>query len=292
MATKASHEISGMVSVMAGIVTYNPDIMWLHENVDSIMPQVSALCVIDNGSENVNEIENYISSLKYAGNKRIEFVKNGANKGIAFALNRLMMMGKECRCSWVITLDQDSIVPNGLVKSYSEKFVDKDVGIISPVIKDRNIVHKTPPKGQEHFSDIEFCITSASLTSVYAWEEVGGFDEKLFIDYVDHDFCIRIREKGFRILRDNSVMLSHAIGNATEKKVFGRWISVSNHSAFRKYYQIRNNIYLSKKYHQWSKYKCLRNIVITYLKVILFEDKKFEKLRKMNRGLLDGLRMK
>lgn len=290
MVANASNAKSVDVSIMAGIVTYNPDMKLLCENINSILPQVSALCVVDNGSENITAIESYICSLSDA-DKRVELIKNGANRGIAYALNRLMMSGKEAKCSWVITLDQDSVAPHNLIESYSEKLFDMNVGIISPVINDRNTVHKHPERSQERFSEVERCITSASLISIQVWEEVGGFDEKLFIDCVDHDFCMRVRDNGFKIFRDNDVILSHTIGNAKEKRILGRWITVSNHSAFRKYYQIRNNIYLSRKTHRWSKYRCWKNIVTIYIKVILYEDHKIEKLSHMNKGLIDGFRM-
>ena len=42
----------------AGIVLYNPDVERLHENINGIINQVDALILIDNGSDNIKEIEN------------------------------------------------------------------------------------------------------------------------------------------------------------------------------------------------------------------------------------------
>ena len=43
--------------VYAGIVTYNPKIERLIENINSIYPQVDKVIVYDNGSENIEDIK-------------------------------------------------------------------------------------------------------------------------------------------------------------------------------------------------------------------------------------------
>ena len=74
-------------------------------------------------------------------------------------------------------------------------------------------------------------------------------DEKfyLFIDEVDHDFCYRLVNAGFKIGISKDVVISHKIGETKVKKLLGKKIFIRNHSAFRKYYISRNIIYLSKK---------------------------------------------
>jgi GT2 family glycosyltransferase len=32
------------------------------------------------------------------------------------------------------------------------------------------------------------------------WEEVGGFDERFHVDFADVDFCLRVRDAGYRIV--------------------------------------------------------------------------------------------
>lgn len=38
--------------ICAGIVTYNPDIQLLKQNIQSIQPQVQSIFIYDNGSSN------------------------------------------------------------------------------------------------------------------------------------------------------------------------------------------------------------------------------------------------
>lgn len=84
----------------AGIVTYNPDLERLRANLNNTASQVDAVFVFDNGSENVADIRSLADS-EYT-TLRVEADPN--NRGIAFALNRLLDAAKEhgssiCCCS-------------------------------------------------------------------------------------------------------------------------------------------------------------------------------------------------
>ena len=94
----------------AGIVTYNPDIERLNENILAIYKQVRVVFVVDNGSNNIDQIEK-ICSVK----KNTYLIKNNKNLGIASALNRIMCQAKNAGASWCLLLDQDSIPPRGSI---------------------------------------------------------------------------------------------------------------------------------------------------------------------------------
>ena len=275
--------------VSAGIVTYNPDLRLLMQNIQSVMPQVDWLIVCDNGSENVVQIEECLNEMR---SSRMLLIKNEENRGIAFALNRIMQKSLELKASWTITLDQDSIVPQDLVASNREAMMaGKDLAIISCVIHDRNEIHRQPERDERvKYSEIETCITSASLTNVEAWRKLGGFDELMFIDNVDIEYCLRARRAGYRILRNNTVVLSHAIGNIKEKKLLGRWLTVRIHSPMRKYYQIRNILYMHYKLYGRLSMEVLYRVLAAYFKVIFYEQDKARKIHEMNRGILDGFK--
>lgn len=69
------------MKVLAGIVTYNPDIKRLEENVKSVSEQVATIIIFDNGSKNKREIKSIEE--KY---QQIRIIFSSQNKGIAFAL--------------------------------------------------------------------------------------------------------------------------------------------------------------------------------------------------------------
>lgn len=277
--------------VAAGVVTYNPDIDLLRQNIDAVIDLVDALLIVDNGSANIEELRQLMVSFKTRGYEQTELIEFENNLGIAAALNCLLQKGKEKGYKWVLTLDQDSRVPDNIINANAEKLLcDERIGIISAVIDNKNRPAQKLKREDRLYSEIKKCITSASLTSVDSWERVGGFDEWMFIDEVDHEFCARLRKCGYSILRNNEVVLTHSIGKAHEARFLWKKITFSSHSPFRKYYQIRNLIYESRKIHGRITIYTLYMLCRYYAKVIIFEDNRIEKLKKMNQGLLDGLK--
>lgn len=269
---------------VAGITLFNPEKDRLKENIEAVINQVDAVVCIDNGSNNIDEIENDL--LK--NYNKLSLVKNNKNVGIARALNQMFEFAKDNNYEYVLTLDQDSVVPENLMSEYLKYMTSLDkVGSLSPLILDRNYAEVDGYKGD--IEVLDKCITSASLTSVKTWEEVGGFYEPLFIDLVDHDFCAKLVEHGYKIYRINTVHLMHEIGHGKTKNVFGKKFTVLNHSAFRKYYIVRNRIiymYMHRnsidlKEEKGKYYKF-------FIKTIVCEDKKIKKLSAMIRGVKDG----
>ena len=129
------------IEVCAGIVTYNPDIKRLQENIAAIVYQVSKVFIVDNCSENVESIEKVIG--KYA---TIVLIKNDQNEGIAKALNQIMLKAKRYGYNWMLTLDQDSVCYSNLVNNYF-KYIDVGIGMLICDIIDRNYELKfTSPK--------------------------------------------------------------------------------------------------------------------------------------------------
>ena len=187
--------------------------------------------LIDNNSNNIHLIEK-----KYKLYKNIVIIKNHNNIGIAAALNQMMSYFQSKNYHWVVTLDQDSVCPQNLMEEYV-KYIDlPDIGMISPVIVDRNRT-SINELGTERYEVVDKCITSAALTNVSVWEEIGGFDELMFIDLVDFEYCKRITLNNYRIIKVNNVALLHEIGHITQHKFLLWEINVKNHSSFRKYYK-------------------------------------------------------
>ena len=73
-----------MKKFAAGIVSYNPDISRLKENIETIRKQVKIVLIIDNASDNVVDIRQMIKEYK-----NVYMICNTVNKGIAVALNQI-----------------------------------------------------------------------------------------------------------------------------------------------------------------------------------------------------------
>ena len=272
-----------MSLISAGIVTYNPDIKRLESNLSAVASQVGSIFVCDNASVNIEEVRALCD--KY----QAKLIANKENLGLGTALN-LIFKSREEDTRWILTLDQDSVIPEGYIDSCMRYIERPKTGIICPQVYEANagiyLFKGDPSKPYELRNR---AITSASLVSVDAYYQAGGYDEFLFIDYVDFDFCAKLVLKGYEIIQMNDMVLSHELG-VSEAKRFLFWkIKATDHSAMRDYY-IGRNITIYRK-----RYKGKLNVTRDYLSlmkrrifILLFWKDKSEKLRNLNKGIRDG----
>lgn len=270
--------------IAAGIITYFPDCGLLEQNIKSIIKQVDRVVIIDNASGNVEEVKKIVE--KY----NISIFENKINVGIASALNQIMKYFDSINYEWVLTLDQDTICPKNLIDELT-KYLDDNVGIVSPNYYDRGIFNNY--KKKEIFELMQWTITSASLTNIKIWKIIGGFDENLFIDGVDIDFGIRLNKNGYKVIKVNSVEISHKIGNSTDFHFLGLHFIVHNHNAVRKYYIARNTIIIAKK--NSSKKIVIKpyfQVIKQMVYVLFFESQKKIKIKAIFRGFLEAKRFR
>lgn len=270
--------------IAAGIVTCNPDLENLKQNYMKYIDDVEMMYICDNASDNIKQLE-----YMFDRNKKVTVIKNDNNKGIAYALNRIMKKAKEDGIQWVLTMDQDSLCQEKIV-SRLIPYCDNSIGIICPHTIEMGGTRNSL-QNDNTIQYVDFCITSASLTNVAAWDVVGGFDEWMFIDIVDFEFCARIKEAGYKILQINNVFLYQRIGQLSEIVVGKRHIYVRNHSPLRKYYFSRNLLYCNYLHPTIFRVGQVINLLATtYIKVLLFEKHKFKKVKAMNQGICDGIK--
>jgi rhamnosyltransferase len=254
-----------MMEVIAGIVLYNPNVNQLQRCIKRLYGQVDKIILFDNSESKRINIEKLLVNNEVS----IEYITEKENRGIAYALNRIMEKAKSYGYEWVITLDQDSIVPENMVREYKKYFNTENAGILCPQVIDRRRIYMTLETDDKKLIEVPFCITSGSCTNVDAWEKAGKYDEWLFIDLVDNDFSKRVVLKEFKIWQVNSVILEHEYGEIVQKKrssaQFYLKISKLLHNEniaklsykkkvnpIRIYYTNRNIIYLNKMHRNYG----------------------------------------
>lgn len=272
------------MDISAGIVLFNPDIKRLKENIDAVIIQCTHLYLVDNGSGNVDEVKGLLNQYNQS---KISILWNRENQGIAKALNQLTSVAQKEGFDWILTLDQDSVVPSNIVGEFEKYINNSSVGILCPIICDRNKDEEI--KINEDCTEIDECITSGSLLNIKAWSEIGGFDERMFIDGVDFDICYRLRQRGYKIYCIHSVVLLHELGHIEYHRFLFWKVLVKNHSVFRKYYIARNIIYVAKK--RKSVLLAIKGILqeVKLLGIVLlYETDKKSKSISIIKGIRDG----
>lgn len=273
--------------ICAGIITYNPTLTDVSTCLEALCNQVERVIIVDNASKNVKDLQEVVS--KYAN---VTLVKNSQNIGFAKALTQVFEWAKSQGFNWVLTLNDDSVVPSNMISEYKKILENQGslvnqknakIAIVCSLLKNRldgTILHSKCHEDE--------CITSGSLTSVEAWEKIGGFDEWLEIDGVDFDFSRRLVRAVWKIVECQNVIMEHQIGKARSINLIIKHPIVWNHNANRKYYIARNMQVVDYKMGTYSYAKSLRAVVRDMIFVALWEKNKFAKIRAMIRGFKDG----
>ncbi len=271
------------LKVIAGIVLFNPNLERLKENIDAIKPQVDLLLFIDNGSKD----QSYKERLK--GSENIVVVRNEKNMGIAYALNQILGYAYCHGYKWALTLDQDSVAADNMIEVYKSLVAD-DVGMVGCMIIDRNFKRDQSWGIARQVVEMNWIITSASLTNVDAWMKCGGFDTGMFIDWVDWDIGESMRKVGYRIIRSYKTSLLQELGHNTRlERIRMHEMQIMNHSTFRYYHFFRNRIYMSRKYKHISFFHEVKENCFQMYAILKYEDKKMDKFLAFLRATIVGL---
>ena len=123
------------MDISAGIVLFNPDIKRLKENIDAVIVQCTHVYLVDNGSKNISEV---IEMLNGFNSSQFSVILNLENQGIAKALNQLTIAAQKDGYEWILTLDQDSVSPSNIIDEFENYTAYQNVGMLCPVIYDRN----------------------------------------------------------------------------------------------------------------------------------------------------------
>lgn len=271
------------------IVAYNPDNI-LVKCVDSLIHQTKKIIIVDNTKKP------YIKRM-ITKNKNIIIKENMKNYGIGKALNIGFKIAEEIGCDWVLTMDQDSIVDKGTIKNigdiFSKSKITDNVGIIG--INFRSIISGRPfikINSDKLFKETNVVITSGSFCLIKCYDSVGKYNEEFFIEGVDIEYCLRAREKGYKIFITKEPMMTHKTGEMLERKILWKTILVGNHSKERYYLMIKNITIICKKYAlkniNWF-YEVASGVAKTMLIVILYENNKMQKVVSAIKGLRDGI---
>lgn len=277
------------MKILGVIVTYNPNLNRLDENLYSIFKQVDKVLVIDNASQNSLGVWGGLS--KYPNVELFEF---NENHGVAYALKCAMEFAENENYDFVLTLDQDSVAHSSLIdiyRKYANKSEYQDTCIFTCNIVDRNFWIQEMNK--QEICSVNECITAGMFMKVSLYKKLDGYDEKMFIDNVDFDICYQALEKNYKIMKINFDGILHEVGNGRNVYLFGIAMVSYNEPPFRQYYMARNNFYMSKKHKKFFPYwHAVAREIKFWAIIILFETSKIKKLKKRVEGILDYRKMK
>jgi rhamnosyltransferase len=282
------------LSCCAIVISYNPTLN-LVKAVNSLSSQFSFVIIIDNGSQ--YDSISILRGLEAISNVSIKY--NEDNLGIATALNQGIKCAENMGYEWVGTFDQDSLAPPNYLETMIAAYEDCEdhtsVAMISPIyLTTTGLVSFSDSYRDNNLNKyrvVKTTMTSGNIIKTSIFKAVGDFDESFFIDYVDHEFCLRLRKNGFKIIESCSSFLHHQLGDSVIYKFAGISITSSNHSHTRRYYKYRNMVKVFKKYTLFDVsivYPMLKSLFVEPLKIVLLEKEKYLKMKYILKGVSHG----
>lgn len=273
-----------MMKVDGVVILYHPSLDNI-SNVKEYACFLRVLYVFDN-SECSNEdlVERLLFGVNY-----VYIWSRGENRGVAWALNAAAHRAISSGASFLLTMDQDSAFHSFHFERFLSEscqiFGDERVGAVAPLLVDRFV--SLAQMGTEEKSIVA---TSGCIVRLSAFNLAGGYDERLFIDFVDYDFCLKLALRGYKVVRLRSILVEHKIGDLFEAKIGPFSLRTTNHSSIRRYYITRNRLYFVKRYARRYPRLCFRELLyipIEICKILLIEDDKRKKLSMMLGGMGD-----
>lgn len=293
------------MSTASIIILYNPNLLLIKRLYSSLESQADSIIFVDN-SENLvvkKEFRKWLLSMDNSKNTYLDLEKN---YGIAYAQNRGIEFAKESDAKFVLLLDQDSALPNNMVRDlmtvYNDlvtdgykvatvgpSFLDEKTNEIANIIRHCNMrVHKSTPSQASSFEVADYIISSGSLISIEVLDKVGNMDERLFIDWVDIEWGMRAKRYGYASYVAPRVIMRHSIGdeyvNFGDKKI-------NLHTDFRNYFIVRNSIYLSLYSQLPVNFRCIQiGKVPLYILFYSYHSKrKLYSLGLLTKAVIDGI---
>lgn len=273
-------------TVAAAVIMYNCGMECI-ANIESFSNQVGTVFVYDNSTrKNINLI-NLLQS-----KKNIEYIDGNGNQGISAAMNQAAQAAIKRGYKWLITFDQDSFAEKDMIElmyDYADhcEFLET-VGILCPSVKKLNFKFNVP---STEISFVKWIQQSGSMLNLKAFQSIGGFDEALFIDQVDYEYCVRLLQHNYKIIKVNKAVLLHNISddNIIFIRKKGRPLYINKNSPMRYYYNTRNILYCTRKYKNINKqyWESQRRNLGSLLMTLPYEKEKTKRVRAVVLGYID-----
>lgn len=245
-----------------GVVLYHPD----NQNIDLLLKLKSSFdffLVYDNTGNS------YSKKIEKESN---QFYHSGCNDGLAKPYNLFIEYCIEHDIDVLCILDQDTMltVENIInIKKYIEQNYSERVAIYAPRLKDTKSEN--------------WVINSNSFLNIAVLKrECLRYDEFYFLDRLDADFCMQVRQKDLSIDIIEDIVVEHKIGLGDRRE----------HSPMRHYYMFRNRIYYNRKF--FSLFNALFLTILQDIRhvwmILKNESNKREKIKAAVKGRKDYLK--
>lgn len=154
--------------------------------------------VIDNSTEDIS------NNRELSQNNKWEYIRYPNNPGLSFAYNTAAAYAKENGYDWMMLSDQDTYFKHEIIDNYKNlcnsikdvylfcpRVIVPNEGLLSPVKLNHYFpkISKTILRGNTIINPHNYAIiNSGLLINIDAYYKVGGYNNKVFLDFSDFQF--------------------------------------------------------------------------------------------------------
>jgi rhamnosyltransferase len=275
------------LKIAAVATAYHPD-----ERLGAVVASALGACerviVVDNTPDGAP------TAAAGLADERVTVLRSGENLGLAGGLNA-GIAALPADAEAVLFLDQDSVLPEDLVPALVALLEsDRKIGVAAPTPWDpaHDAGYDNVAALRAEVSDRTDVITSGMLVRRRALEQVGGFREEFFVDFVDIDFCLRVRRVGWRIVQDQRLRLPHSLGDRRAHRLGPLRLLVVHHPTWRQYWILRGASALGREnllHEPLFSLKAAAFAASWLWRTAVFADNRAAQTSAALRGVVDGL---
>jgi rhamnosyltransferase len=286
----------------AVVVTYHPDRGRLSALLQALASQARATVVVDNGSG--LEIASWLKKEEAAG--RIYLRLLGENIGVAAAQNCGIEFAQQLQSDYVVLFDHDSLpapemIPRLVMAAEQKAAEGYKVAAVGPRYVDPR--QSNPPPfirvlglhlerrsctSPDSVVEVDYLISSGCLIPMETIQDVGPMRNDLFIDYIDIEWGLRAKARGYQSFGVCGAEMFHSLG---EEPIPFLGKKFPNHSPLRHYYHFRNAVHLYKESWAPLNWKLVDGwkLIQKFGFYSLFGKPRTDHFRMMTKGICHGL---
>tara|TARA_B100001059_G_scaffold47083_1_gene40003 strand:- start:54 stop:977 length:924 start_codon:yes stop_codon:yes gene_type:complete len=244
----------------------------------------------------------------------INYIKNKKNEGFTGANNKALKIILKQNFDYALLLNNDTQVnPNFLCHLEARMNSDKNLAATQPLILDlqnKNTIWNAGGSLNTFFcffktkynrttynpklkidTSTQWISGCCVLVNIEVIKKVGLLDNRFFAYFEDADWSIRMTNLGYKLGVVPESIIYHLKSGSTKKN---NTLNEGHLSPYAHYLNVRNHIYLIKKHSffnsigSWT-YQILK---ITSYSIYFILRCRFEKLKMVWQGLLDGIKFK
>ena len=206
----------------------------------------------------------------------INLIKNEENVGFGRANNLAL---RQVKTEFALVLNPDTVLQENSIKNLliaADKY--EDAAIIAPVL-----YHEDGTMQQSYKTDVfareknrckyiepggdlcaDFLSGAVMLLRISSFNDIGFFDENIFLFYEDDDICLKAKKAGHSLVMAKNAKVMHMLGKSSPATISSIY--------FKNKHLIWSRIYLQAKYKSKlsAKMMAIRLALINFIKLLAY----------------------